>query len=161
MLASGKEEQAGAQDLDRHGPVIVPQSAKPSTPRAYHRRVIRRTLRIALRLAVLGVLGYAVATRLRRDQDETSVPAPSWPPLQAAPPPPAAAAAEPVATEATEAWVSPASDGTCPTTHPIKAKQSSKIFHLPGMFAYDRTNPDRCYAAEDAAVADGLTKAKR
>jgi hypothetical protein len=29
------------------------------------------------------------------------------------------------------------------------------------MFAYDRTNPDRCYAAADAAVADGLRPAKR
>jgi hypothetical protein len=29
------------------------------------------------------------------------------------------------------------------------------------MFAYERTNPDRCYAAEDAAVADGFRKAKR
>jgi hypothetical protein len=49
----------------------------------------------------------------------------------------------------------------CPTSHPIKAKLSSKIFHLPGMFAYNRTQPDRCYASEDAAVADGLRRAKR
>ena len=48
-----------------------------------------------------------------------------------------------------------------PAAHPIKAKLSSKIFHLPGMFAYERTKPDRCYAAEDAAEADGLRKAKR
>jgi hypothetical protein len=29
------------------------------------------------------------------------------------------------------------------------------------MFAYDRTRPDRCYADEAAAAADGFTKAKR
>ena len=29
------------------------------------------------------------------------------------------------------------------------------------MFAYDRTKPDRCYADAPAAVADGLTSAKR
>lgn len=58
------------------------------------------------------------------------------------------------------AWVEPSGD-TCPGSHPIKAKLSSKIFHLPGMFAYDRTNPDRCYRDEDAAAADGLRRAKR
>jgi hypothetical protein len=58
------------------------------------------------------------------------------------------------------AWVEPSGD-VCPQTHPVKAKLSSKLFHLPGMFAYDRTKPDRCYANEAAAEADGLTKAKR
>jgi hypothetical protein len=38
---------------------------------------------------------------------------------------------------------------------------TSKIFQLPGMFAYDRTRPDRCYRNEEAALADGLRKAKR
>lgn len=58
------------------------------------------------------------------------------------------------------AWIEP-SGKVCPDSHPIKAKLSSRIFHLPGMFAYDRTNPDRCYRDEDAAAADGLTRAKR
>jgi hypothetical protein len=49
----------------------------------------------------------------------------------------------------------------CPQTHPIKAKMSSRIFHLPGMLAYDRTRPDRCYDSEEAAESDGFTKAKR
>jgi hypothetical protein len=43
----------------------------------------------------------------------------------------------------------------------VKAKLSSRLFHLPGMFAYNRTKPDRCYSDEEAATADGLTKAKR
>jgi hypothetical protein len=58
------------------------------------------------------------------------------------------------------AWVEP-EEGVCPQSHPVKAKLSSGIFHLPGMFAYDRTKPDRCYASPDGAEADGLTRAKR
>lgn len=57
-------------------------------------------------------------------------------------------------------WVDPV-EGVCPTTHPIKAKLTSKLFHLPGMFAYERTRPDRCYRDDAAAEADGLTRAKR
>ena len=57
-------------------------------------------------------------------------------------------------------WVDP--DGTvCPPAHPVKAKLASGIYHLPGMTAYERTTPDRCYRDEDAAEADGLRKAKR
>ena len=50
---------------------------------------------------------------------------------------------------------------TCPSSHPIKGKRSSKIFHLPGMFAYDRTNPDVCFRDADAAEAAGFRQAKR
>jgi len=49
----------------------------------------------------------------------------------------------------------------CPPSHPVKAKQGSRLFHLPGMLAYDRTKPDRCYESENSAVAGGFTKAKR
>jgi hypothetical protein len=58
------------------------------------------------------------------------------------------------------AWVVP-SDDRCPPSHPVKAKQGSRLFHLPGMLAYDRTKPDRCYGNESAAATDGFTKAKR
>ncbi len=58
------------------------------------------------------------------------------------------------------AWVEPV-DGVCPTTHPVKGKLRSTIFHLPGMAAYARTNPDRCYRDEGAATDDGLRKAAR
>jgi len=57
-------------------------------------------------------------------------------------------------------WVEP-DGGVCPTTHPVKAKLRSAIFHLPGMAAYARTNPDRCYRDEAAALDDGLRKAAR
>lgn len=58
------------------------------------------------------------------------------------------------------AWVEP-KGAVCPTSHPVKAKLSSKIFHLPGMLNYERTNPDRCYRDEAAAEGDGLRAAKR
>jgi hypothetical protein len=57
-------------------------------------------------------------------------------------------------------WVDP--DGNiCPATHPVKGKLSSGIFHLPGMAAYERTSPDRCYRDDEAAEAEGLRRAKR
>jgi hypothetical protein len=64
------------------------------------------------------------------------------------------------AAKAQRSWVEPV-DGTCPTSHPVKAKLASKIFHLPGMLNYERTRPDRCYADADAATTDGLRPAKR
>ena len=57
-------------------------------------------------------------------------------------------------------WVDPVG-GECPGTHPVKAKLSSKIFHLPGGINYARTQPDRCYIDAAAAEADGLRPAKR
>jgi hypothetical protein len=71
---------------------------------------------------------------------------------------PASAGAEPA--PAGRAWVEP--QGTiCPSSHPVKAKLSSSIFHLPGMTAYERTTPDRCYKDAAAAEGDGLRQAKR
>lgn len=59
-----------------------------------------------------------------------------------------------------ERWEFPV-EGSCPASHPIKAKLRSGIYHLPGMLAYERTIPDRCYATEVDAEADGLRRAKR
>jgi hypothetical protein len=67
----------------------------------------------------------------------------------------------PADTAAGVTWVAPASPDLCPESHPIKAKLSSRLFHLPGMAAYTRTRPDRCYADEAAAEAEGFTRAKR
>ena len=64
------------------------------------------------------------------------------------------------APQPTPGWVA-AVNGECPETHPVKAKLSSGIYHLPGMLAYARTNPDRCYLDAAAAEADGLRPAKR
>jgi len=58
-------------------------------------------------------------------------------------------------------WVVPDDSGAVLTSHPVKAKESSRLYHLPGMLAYDRTRPDRCYLTAEAAEADGFVRAKR
>jgi hypothetical protein len=57
-------------------------------------------------------------------------------------------------------WVEP-DGGSCPLTHPIKAKLSSGIFHEPGGGNYERIRAERCYVDPDAAIADGLRAPKR
>ncbi len=47
-------------------------------------------------------------------------------------------------------------DGSCPATHPVKAKLTSGIYHEPGGGNYDRIRAERCYVDADAAIADGL-----
>lgn len=72
----------------------------------------------------------------------------------------AAKVAKKAAAAPVTAFVEPVG-GVCPPTHQVKAKVASKLFHLPGMLAYDRTRPDRCYVDAAAAEADGFTKARR
>ena len=52
-------------------------------------------------------------------------------------------------------------DGSCPTSHPVKVARGSKVFHVPDGQMYDRTNADRCYRDPAAAEADGLRRSKR
>jgi hypothetical protein len=59
----------------------------------------------------------------------------------------------------TAAWVAPV-DGSCPASHPVKAKLSSGIYHVPGGMNYERTKPDRCYRDPEAADLDGLRASK-
>ena len=58
------------------------------------------------------------------------------------------------------AWVEPLDGGGCPAGHPVKANDSSGIYHVPGGRFYDRTVAVRCYASPEAAVADGYRPAK-
>lgn len=101
------------------------------------------------------------AAKPKRERPLKAAPAPPAPgaPSTTARKAPAKKAAAP-APGASATWVEP-SGALCPQSHPVKAKLSSKLFHLPGMLAYERTKPDRCYADEAAAEADGLTRAKR
>ena len=129
-------------------------------------------LRIGLLLGVLA--GVAVAlTKLLSNQEHDAPalatrPSEPWPRLTSDPAVPAAPTARaipdpeaPVSRPApATTWVDP-SGGVCPTSHPVKAKLASKIFHLPGMANYERTNPDRCYVDAAAAEGDGLRAAKR
>jgi hypothetical protein len=117
------------------------------------RKVIKWSLRIGLALGLLGGLVWALTKVLGAREDRQpalgEVDRP-WPRLEDDPTEPASAMA----------WVEP-NDGVCPTSHPVKAKLSSKIFHLPGMLNYERTHPDRCYLDATKAEADGLRAAKR
>lgn len=56
-------------------------------------------------------------------------------------------------------WVEPIG-GACPDGYPIKANANSGIFHVPGGRFYERTIPERCYADEASAEADGYRRAK-
>jgi hypothetical protein len=58
-------------------------------------------------------------------------------------------------------WVRLDEAGATLSSHPVKAKESSRLYHLPGMLAYERTRPDRCYPSPEAAEADGFVRAKR
>jgi hypothetical protein len=57
-------------------------------------------------------------------------------------------------------WTDPV-EKACPSGFPVKVKLASGIYHLPGMLAYDRTAPDRCYVDAEEAEADGFRPAKR
>ena len=104
-------------------------------------------------LALIGAAAGAVWAWLR---DREAPPAPPKP----APANESTDAGEPRSNKAVPTWVLSNDDGSAPDTHPIKAKETSGIYHLPGGRFYDRTNPDRCYATPEDAQADGYRQAK-
>lgn len=123
---------------------------------------MKTLLKRLLGLGALAAAGYAVWRAYERRKIDTGV---TWDP-QPFPYPPQPHHETPntdtVGTEpvAESSWIEPDS-GACPTSHPVKAKLASGIFHIPGGANYDRTNPDRCYASAEAAETDGLRPAKR
>ena len=116
--------------------------------RRYRLRMARRLFRFLLSSALLLVVVFLVRRTMHlRDEVLHVVASPDpWPPIAEVPPAPA--------------WVDPV-DGACPPGYPIKAKAASSLYHAPGAVNYERTKPDRCYAEESAAQADGFTRAKR
>jgi hypothetical protein len=69
------------------------------------------------------------------------------------------AAVPPDSTDRT--WVRFDEIGDALASYPVKAKESSGLYHMPGMLAYARTRPDRCYPSAEDAEADGFARAKR
>lgn len=133
---------------------------------------MRRLLRALSKLGLLGVVA-TLAYKLvqRRSSAPPTAGAPAWPPLPVTDELPSTVASNgatrPVSDDDAATvdtppttWVEP-EDETCPASHPVKAKLSSGVFHLPGMMHYDRTKPDRCYPDPASAEADGLRQAKR
>lgn len=152
--------------------------------------MIRRLFRFALKLGVVGsvvAIAAKVLDRRRSASSDWTATTGPWPPLDssdqqaadssAVEPDPSALAQdaegeaiddpeevdELLSTdpEGSAMWAEPGDDGICPASHPVKAKLSSKVFHLPGMANYERTKADRCYADAESAEADGLRQAKR
>ena len=136
------------------------------------------------RLMILGLVGGAGAAGYRSwqaRQHKAQVGPPEWPPLTRMGSQPAttfqpvadvadvvdATAAARVTPDDHEAgevaeratWLAPI-DGGCPAGYPIKAKDSSHIFHVPGGRFYARTIPERCYADPADAERDGYRRAK-
>jgi hypothetical protein len=109
-------------------------------------------------LSVLAAAGYAMWRAYERRKVDTGV---TWDPQPFPyPPQPHTEAAAPDNAPVAEAgWIEP-DGGACPTSHPVKAKLNSGIFHIPGGANYDRTKADRCYASAEAAETDGLRPAK-
>ena len=112
-----------------------------------------------LGLGALAAMGYAVWRAYERRKVDTGV---NWDPqpFPYPPQPHTEAPTETAPAPADSAWIEP-NDGACPTSHPVKAKLTSGIFHVPGGANYARTQPDRCYATSEAAETDGLRPAKR
>lgn len=130
-----------------------PAASRRIGPRDRVPHVIRRSFRIGLWLGLVAGIGFALAKLLggRSAAPPRPIePTEPWPRL----------VTEPAVPDAVAAWVEP-TEGACPTSHPVKAKLASKIFHVPGGLSYDRTHPDRCYVDAAAAEADGLRAAKR
>jgi hypothetical protein len=126
-------------------------------------RGIKRVGRLGFRLGIVVGFFALINQLLRRGSEpeaETTAPSPGT----SAASPPAAPSDTGTGGSATatglSAWVEPEA-GACPVTHPVKAKVASKIFHEPGMLAYERTTPDRCYRDAATAEADGFRRAKR
>ena len=116
---------------------------------------LRRTI---LLVALAAAVGAFVSWR----RASTATPAPSappqWPPLPEQPTAPTPSHQTPTTTATVAGWLPPLDDGSAPPSHPIKAKASSGIFHVPGGRFYDRTKPDRCYSTAAAAEADGYRR---
>ena len=104
------------------------------------------------RLFWLGLLAGAgcAAYKLLARRQASPADAPQWSPP---------ARSDEGATAATPRWVAPV-DGACPEGYPVKANDSSHIYHVPGGRSYDRTIAERCYAKAEDAQADGYRPAK-
>ena len=117
-------------------------------------------LKRLLGLGALTAVGYAMWRAYERRKIDTGV---TWDP-QPFPYPPepheAVPTPSPEAPKSEPSWLE-ADDGSCPASHPVKAKLASGIYHVPGGANYARTQPDRCYLSTEAAEADGLRPSKR
>jgi hypothetical protein len=118
---------------------------------------MKTLLKRLLGFGVFAAAGYAMWRAYEKRKIDTGV---TWEPQPFPYPPTPHTEAPTTETAVTETgWIEPEA-GACPTSHPVKAKLASGIFHVPGGANYDRTKPDRCYSSAEAAETDGLRPAK-
>lgn len=60
-----------------------------------------------------------------------------------------------------DGWIQVAEGESCPIGYPIKGNATSRIYHLPGQAAYEKTIPEICFATEEAAALLGYRPRKR
>jgi hypothetical protein len=125
------------------------------------------------RMVVVSLVGGAVVVTAVVLARRTSSPQldgePDWAPLTLAGPDVARpvtaevapAPTVPIVAAAGDTWIVADGEGGCPDSHPIKATNASRIFHVPGGHFYARTKAARCYCDAAAAEADGYRAAKR
>jgi hypothetical protein len=139
--------------------------------------VMLRTLRRLIRLALLAGSAYAAYTMWAKRSAGAPAAEPAWPPLQTSQSddeptgvaePHFVQISEEQGTadgsdsrvgDATGRWLAPV-EGACPPGYPVKANASSRIYHVPGGRDYERTVPERCYATNADAEADGYRQAQ-
>jgi hypothetical protein len=59
--------------------------------------------------------------------------------------------------------VSPDTPWSCPESHPIKSyvmQSGRRVYHTPASPWYSEASPERCYATEEDALADGNRPAR-
>lgn len=106
-----------------------------------------------------GATGWAAADFLAAPGQ--AAPAPVAPAVKPEPKPAAPAKPSgPAVTGKPSAGVAPASQTTCPSSHPVKGNQGSRsnvewIYHVPGSPSYAATHPERCFATAAEAAAAG------
>jgi hypothetical protein len=118
---------------------------------------LRRTMVL---VAIAAGIGALLSWRRRQHAAPTATAPPQWPPWPAQPDATAQPAGHSAAPVARPTWLPANDDGSTPDSHPIKAKDSSGIFHVPGGRFYDRTKADRCYPTAAAAETDGYRQSK-
>ena len=126
-------------------------------------RIIKRILKLAVITAIVGALVSWFRSRSSEENEDSEEEDLPWPPIRTTEPDSASKVVEPNDGSPVEPreWLSCDESGNCPESHPIKAKDSSGLYHIPGGNIYERTIPDRCYATLEAAEADGYRQSQR
>ena len=126
-------------------------------------RIIKRILKLAVITAIVGALVSWLRSRSSEENEDSEEEDLPWPPIRTNETESTSTVVEPNDGSPVEPreWLSCDESGNCPESHPIKAKDSSGLYHIPGGNIYERTIPDRCYATLEAAEADGYRQSQR